>query len=236
MSWPHSNHQKHNLMLREFFDSPTAFPQSEILSKSGNNTVRKLAHMFTLKAAVKKKKHRYRFKDWGWQHRIIHNNKHDVMAALAGWERKKTKRKTTFLLAPANLFRTQSCTCTSLSLFFFSQARALTALDETKTRDHSLLRGVPPQHGRASSGFGCVTADKTACHGCVDQGRATTACCNLPARTVAHRWSSSNQAGGSCACVCFHAKCHRGSGVQWDSAEAGHSWGRQDMNPLGGGM
>lgn len=106
---------------------------------------------------------------------------------------------------------------------YFSHARALTALDETETGDCSLLRAAPQQRGRASSGFGCVTADKTACHGCVGQGRATTACCSLPAHTVAHRWSSLNQVGGSCAYECFHAKCHHGSGAQWGSAEAGHS-------------
>lgn len=39
---------------------------------------------------------------------MIHNNnkQHDVMAALAGWER-RNKKETTFLLAPANLFHTK---------------------------------------------------------------------------------------------------------------------------------
>lgn len=82
---------------------------------------------------------------------------------------------------------------------------------------------MPPQRGRASLGFGCVAAGKTACHGCVGQGRATTACCSLPARTVAHLWSSLSQVGGSCACVYFHVECHRGSGARWGNAEAGHS-------------
>lgn len=119
---------------------------------------------------------------------MIHNNnkQHDVMAALAGWER-RNKKETTFFPCTGQPLPHKAALAPAPVSHYFSHARALTALDETRTGDYSLLRAVPPQHGRASSGFGCVTADKTACHGCVGQGRATTVCCSLPAHTVAHR-------------------------------------------------